>query len=325
MPEARRGVPGLIEPRLLVIAGPTAAGKSELALAACRALGGELIAADSATVYRGLDVGTGKPSARERAEVPHHCLDLRDPREPFSVAQYGEAAGAAVAACAARGRVPVVAGGSGLYLRQLLDRPMLPPVPPDPALRAQLAARPAGELHAELAAADPAAAARLHPADRRRVIRALEVQRATGRPVSAFWAQPRPARHPCLLVLVDRPPELLRQRMAARVERMLACGLIEEVRGLLAAGVPAASQAMQALGYRQTAAWLEAGDLPLARLRDAILTATAAFAKRQRTWFRAEPHGVRIELGAAPAADALPEVLALWARTGPVQPPAPGA
>jgi tRNA dimethylallyltransferase len=300
--------------RVLVIAGATAVGKSELALACCQVLGGEVISADSATVYRGLDIGSGKPTLAERRAVPHHCLDVRDPGQPFSVAEYRVLAEAAIAACAARGRVPVLAGGTGLYIRQVLDAPRLPEVPPDPALRAELAARPAHELHAALAKVDPVAAARIDPRNVRRVIRALEVYRATGRPISAHWAESGPLRRPSCLVVLDRPQEVLRRRIAARAERMLAAGLVAEVRGLLTAGVPVDAQALQALGYRQTVQWL-ASAAPLSALREAIVAATAAYARRQRTWFRREPGAVWLDLGEAPARDALPRVLEAWRAT----------
>jgi tRNA dimethylallyltransferase len=303
----------VIAGRLLVIAGTTAAGKSELALAAALALGGEIISADSAAVYRGMDIGTGKPGPRERALVPHHCLDLRDPREPFSVAEYRQAAEASLHGCLERGRVPLLVGGSGLYIRRVLEVGPLPPAPPDPALRAELERLPAAELHAELSRVDAETAARLPPSDRRRVIRALEVHRATGRPLSAFLPPPGapPPRRPCLLLVLDRPPEVLRQCIAARTDAMLAAGLVEETAALLRAGVPPSAQSMQALGYRQAVAHLRGG-LPREALRAEIVAATTRFAKRQRTWFRREPGAVWIELGDRPAAAELPRVLERW-------------
>ena len=301
-------------PRILVIAGPTAVGKSEAALAVCRIVGGEIISADSGAVFRGCDIGTGKPSRADRVSVPHHLVDVRDPREPFSVAEYRALAEAAILACAARGRVPVLAGGSGLYIRQVLEAPELPPVPPQPRLRAELQARPAEELHARLAGVDPEAAARIHPANVRRVIRALEVWSVTGRPISEAWAASARPRRPACLLLLDRPPEVLRARIAARVRRMLEEGLVEEVRGLLAAGVPAEAQAMQALGYRQTARWLDSGHGSQGQLEEEIVAATARFAKRQRTWFRRESGAAWHDLGDGPAIAAVPWILERWAR-----------
>ncbi len=312
-PDSGAPIPG-VWPRVLVIAGPTAAGKSEAALAVCRTVGGEIISADSGAVYRGCDIGTGKPTPADRAIVPHHLVDVRDPREPFSVAEYRTLAESAIRACGARGRVPVLVGGSGLYIRQVLDAPELPPVPPQPDLRARLQSRAPEELHAELAAIDPEAAARIHPANVRRVVRALEVWSVTGRPISAAWAESaRPRRPACLLVL-DRPPEVLRTRIAVRVRHMLEVGLVEEVRALLASGVPAEAQAMQALGYRQTVHWLQGGAAPLAQLEEQIVAATARFAKRQRTWFRREQGAVWCDLGDRPAAAAVPWILERWAQ-----------
>jgi tRNA dimethylallyltransferase len=303
-------------PPLLVLAGPTAVGKTELALEVCRALGGEVIMADSAAVYRGLDIGTAKPTPEQRARVPHHLLDLRDPRETFSVAEYRVLAEAAILGCAARGRVPVLVGGTGLYIRQVLEAPALPPVPPQPELRAALATRPAEELYAELRRVDPEAAARIHPANVRRVIRALEVWHVTGRPISEAWRRSRAAggagrRELACLVVLDRPQPVLRQRIEARVAEMLRAGLVDEVQGLLAAGVPPGAQSLQALGYRQTVAWLGSGQ-PLAALREAIVRATVQYAKRQRTWFRREAEARWLQLGDLPAARALPEVLRVW-------------
>lgn len=306
-------------PRVLVLAGPTATGKSEAALAVCSALGGEIISADSGAVYRGCDIGTGKPSADERTAVPHHLIDVRDPGEPFSVAEYRVLAESAIVACATRGHVPVLAGGTGLYIRQVLDAPELPPVAPRPELRAALLARPADELHAELMAVDPMAAARIHPANVRRVVRALEVWSVTGRPISQAWAESvRPRRPACFLVL-DRPADVLRARIAARVRRMLDAGLVEEVRGLLASGVSPADQSMQALGYRQTVRWLQ-GNAPLADLEEEIVVGTARFAKRQRTWFRREPGAVWYELGDRPSTDAVPWILQQWVASGGLHP-----
>ncbi len=307
--------------RILVIAGTTASGKSALGLAAALRLGGEIVSADSAAVYRGLDIGTGKPGPAERALVPHHCLDLRDPGEPFTVAEYREAALAAVEGCLGRGAAPLLVGGSGLYVRQVLERTVTPPVPPDPALRAELERRPAADLHAELARVDPASAARLPPGDRRRVIRALEVHRATGRPLSAFLppAGVRPPRRPHLLLVLDRPPDVLRRRIADRVERMLEAGLLGEVEGLLRAGVPPSAQALQALGYRQAVAHLRQGGT-VDGLRAEIVAATARFAKRQRTWFRGEPDAKWLDLGDGPPEAALSALVERWRDgTGPVE------
>lgn len=306
-------VPGSAWPRVLVIAGPTATGKSEAALAVCRALDGEIISADSGSVYRGCDIGTGKPTPAERVDVPHHLIDVANPSETFSVAEYRVLAESAIGACAARGRVPVLTGGTGLYLRQVLEAPELPPVPAQPQLRAALLARAPEDLYAELATVDPEAAVRIHPANVRRVVRALEVWSVTGRPISAAWAESaRPRRPACFLVL-DRPQEVLRARIVARVRRLLDQGLVEEVRALLASGVAPESPSMQALGYRQTVRWMR-GTSSLSVLEAEIVTATAQFAKRQRTWFRREPGARWLDLGDGPAGDAVSWILQRWAE-----------
>lgn len=307
--------------RLLVIAGTTASGKSALALRAALALGGEIVSADSAAIYRGLEIGTGKPGPEQRALVPHHCLDLREPGAPFSVAEYREAALQAVRDCLRRGVVPLLVGGSGMYVRRVLERCAPPPVAPDPALRAELERRPAADLHAELGRVDPASAARLPPGDRRRVIRALEVHRATGLPLSAFLPPPgvRPPRRRHALLILDRPPEVLRRRIAERVDRMLEEGLVEEVAGLLRAGVPPSAQSLQALGYRHVVTHLRQGGTA-AELRTAIIADTVRFAKRQRTWFRAEPDAVWLDLGETASEAALSQVVEWWRDgTGPVE------
>jgi tRNA dimethylallyltransferase len=300
---------------VLVLTGPTAVGKSELGLEVARALGAEIVSADSAMVYRGLDIGTAKPSAAERAAVPHHLLDLREPEEPFSLAEYLPLAQEALRAVAARGRVPLLVGGTGLYLRHLLEGSSLPPVAPQPALRQALERRArergAAALHAELAAVDPAAAAVIPPNNVRRVVRALEVHQVSGAPISSFWQVRSAARRPACVLVCDRPREVLAARIAARVAGMLRAGLVDEVRGLLARGVPPGAQALQALGYKETVAWLREGGTP-ADLEQAIVRATRRYAKRQRTWWRAEPRAQWLDLGEGPVSAAVPRVLAAW-------------
>ena len=302
-------------PPVLVLTGPTAAGKSALAMAVARALAAEIVSADSAMIFRGLCVGTAKPSAGDRAAVPHHLIDLREPDQPFSVAEYQPLAERAIRAIAARGRVPLLVGGTGLYLRQVLEARELPPVPPHPELRAALAreveVRGPDALHRQLAAVDPTAAAAIPAANARRVIRALEVFRVSGVPISAYWTPDRGYRLPARVLVCDRPRATLEARIAARVRAMLAGGLIAEVRGLLAAGVPSRAQSLQALGYKETVAWLGVGG-PVADLERALTRATVRYAKRQRTWWRADPRARWVDLGERPAADAVPAVLAAW-------------
>lgn len=300
---------------ILVLTGPTAVGKSELALAMCAAIGGEVLSADSAAVYRGLEIGTAKPGPSERAAVPHHLLDLRAPQEPFTAADYREAARATIAEVWSRGRVPVLVGGSGLYLRVALAEAGVPAVPPDPQLRQELAARPPQQLYAELLRVDPRAAAGIHPANTRRVVRALEVYHRSGRPISEHWDASRPRLPACLLV-VDRPQAVLRERIAARVAAMLRRGLVDEVQGLLAAGVSPQAQSLAALGYRQVVRCLR-GETAAAGLEASIVQATVRFARRQRTWFRAEADAQWLDAGVAPATELLQQVrrrFADWCR-----------
>lgn len=276
-------------PAMLVVAGPTASGKSALALALAERSGGEIVSCDSVAVYRGFDIGTAKPSPAERARVPHHLLDVVDAGEPFSAARFVELADVAIADCHRR-RVPViVSGGTALYLKALLEGLFSAP-PPDPALRARLK-REAAELgwpalHARLAAVDPAAAARIAPRDPVRIERALEVYQQTGVPLSVHHAaQARSApRHQALVVVLDPPPAALAAAIVARAERMLAAGLVDETRRLLAEH-GRACKPLGSLGYAQAVAHLD-GRLEVAALAPAIAAATRQFARRQRTFFR---------------------------------------
>lgn len=291
--EGRAGTP------LLVILGPTAVGKTALALRLARRLEGEIVSADSAMIYRGMDIGTDKPSPAERAEIPHHLMDVCDPDQPFSVWEYQRRARAAIAAVAARGRLPLLVGGTGLYIRAVI-RPWyaFAPAPPDPALRAELAARAAAAggaaLHRELAAVDPEAAARIGPHNVRRLVRALEVYRVTGVPFSRWLERARAAAAPpydALLVGLTRAREDLYRRIEARVEDQLRRGLVAEVRSLLAHGYSPALPALQALGYKEVIAYLE-GRVPYEEMVRLLKRNTRRYAKRQETWFRRE-EGVR--------------------------------
>jgi tRNA dimethylallyltransferase len=278
---------------LLVVVGPTAAGKTALAIAVARLAGAEIVGADASQVYRGMDVGTGKATAAELGDVRHHLVDVVDPDAPFDAALYARLADAAIADIRARGRQVVVCGGTGFYLRALLQGLCEAP-PVDATIREDLRARiAAGELpamHAELAAVDPTAAARIAPRDRQRVERALGVYLATGRPLTA-WQSAQAAtgpRHPHVLVGLDVPSDALKARIAARVDAMIAAGFVAEVRRLLDAGYDPALPSFGALGYRHLAAHVR-GDLPLDEARRRTLHDTERYARRQRTWFRALP------------------------------------
>ena len=290
------------DPRPLAIAlmGPTASGKTALALEWAQRLGGEIVSVDSALVYRGLDIGAAKPSAAERAQVPHHLIDLRDPWQPYSAAEFAVDARRALDAITARGKLPILAGGTGLYFRALLSG--LSPMPEaDPAIRAliagEAAARGWAALHAELSVIDPVAAARIHATDAQRIQRALEVHRLSGRSISDWHrdtrAQPRlPYR---VLKLVLAPPDraLLHGRIAQRFDAMLSAGFLEEVarlRGLpplRARPQPLELPALRAVGYRQAWEHLD-GATDASTFRDHAIFATRQLAKRQLTWLRGE-------------------------------------
>ena len=285
--------PAPAPPPVLAIVGPTATGKSELGMRVAREVGGEIVNADALQVYRGLDVGTAKPTPEERREVPHHLIDLLDPQERFSAGEFARQGRRAIEAIRGRGRLPIVVGGSGFYLQALFEG--LSPLPPaDPELRRELARRAAEEgpetVHAMLARVDPATARRLPAGDVQRVVRALEVAITTGRPLSRWIAERPPGEDPlpAFRVALTLPRTLLYDRIAARVARMLAQGWVEEVRGLLDQGVDPEAPAFQAIGYRQIVRFVQGG-WSLDEAVDETVRATRRFAKRQLTWFRNEP------------------------------------
>lgn len=270
------------------LSGPTASGKSSLAIPLARRLGAEIVSVDSMAVYRGLDVGTAKPTAEQRQAVPHHVLDVVSPAEAYSVARWLADATAALADCRSRGRRVLFVGGTPLYLRALRDG--LAPLPPaDPGIRAALAAEAERHgpesLHARLEALDPAAAARIHPRDSKRTIRALEVAEVTGRPLSAAFA---PAADPVFerrLMVVDVPRATLYRRIDERVQRMFSTGLVEETRAALATPGGIGPTARQAAGYAESMALLD-GQIDLAEAIRRTQQRTRQLAKRQLTWLR---------------------------------------
>jgi tRNA dimethylallyltransferase len=284
---------------VLVIGGPTASGKSAFALELAQALNGTIIAADSVQVYRGFDIGSAKPSAAEQALVPHRCIDLLEPTATGHAGSWVRAADEAIAEAHASGRVPLVVGGTGLYIRSLLHGLSETPEAP-PELRQRLSHEwqtlGAEAMHSRLAAVDSEAARRIHANDSVRVIRALEVFEHTGTPLSAQQQAHgfRPARYRYLLWVLDRDRDVLRQRVHRRAQAMLDAGLVDEVRGLLGQGVPPTCTPMQAIGYREVVDALQ-GALPFAEVATRIGHATAQYAKRQRTWFRAESDAVWLD------------------------------
>ena len=277
-------------PRLIAVVGPTGAGKSALALRLARARDGEVVSCDSLQVYRDLDIGSAKPTLAARALVPHHLLDVVDADADFSAAEYARRARAVLPEIVGRGRLPIVAGGTGLYLRALLDGLFEGPAR-DRALRARLEALAErhgdARLHRFLARVDPASAARIGRNDRVRVVRALEVFWLTGRPISAHHRSgAEPLAGFAVLVLGLAPDrEALRGAVERRTGEMLARGLLDEVRGLLARGYSPHLRPLRAIGYRQAVAVVEGRCSPEEATRD-IVSATLQFAKRQMTWFR---------------------------------------
>jgi tRNA dimethylallyltransferase len=283
-------------PPVLALAGPTASGKTALALAFAEHMRHrrpvEIVSVDSALVYRGMDIGTAKPSAAERAAVPHHLIDILDPAESYSAARFCADALRLVEEIRGRGHLPLLVGGTMLYLKALRDG--LDPMPPaDPAVRAAIDARAALEgwpvLHAELARLDPATAARLAPGDAQRIQRALEVHAVSGRPLSAWQQGTQTRRGPELILVALEPRERgwLHARIEQRFEAMLAAGLLDEVAALRARGdLHAELPSMRCVGYRQAWAALDGGPARRAELRLQGVAATRQLAKRQLTWLR---------------------------------------
>jgi tRNA dimethylallyltransferase len=278
-------------PAVIAVLGPTASGKSALGLELAQQLGGEILCCDSMQVYRGMDIGTAKASATERAAVPHHLLDVASPDEQFHAAAWAEAARALIASTTARERLPIIVGGTGLYFRALVQGLFDAPKP-DPEIRARHQAEAAEvgvpALHERLRGIDPEAAAKINPTDLIRVSRALEVFEQTGVPISELRREKAPAPPPLRMfsVLLAFDLDYLRPRIAARVDSMMAAGFLDEVRALREAGFRDA-RAMQGLGYKQLGEFLD-GKSDLEAAVVATKSATAAYARRQRTWFRRE-------------------------------------
>lgn len=274
---------------LLVLVGPTAVGKTAISVAVARRLGAEIISGDSMQVYRGMDIGTAKITPAEMDGVPHHMIDMKEPDEPFSVAEFQARVDGLIRSILGRGRLPMLVGGTGLYVRAVLQEYTFTEMEGDPDLRERLAAEEAqhsvGHLHRRLAAVDPAAAARLHPNDLRRIIRALEVFETTGVPISETQTAGDAApRYDDLFIGLTMDRELLYQRIDQRVEQMLAAGLQREVERLLLR-FPPSTQALEAIGYREMV-WHLRGLLTYPETAALIQRNTRRFAKRQYTWFK---------------------------------------
>ena len=292
----------------LALVGSTASGKTSASLELARRLDGELLLIDSMTVYRGMDVGTAKPSVEEREGIPHHLVDIADPSERFSVAEFQGLARSAMAAITERGRRALLVGGSGLYFRAVVDELEFPGTEPDLRSTLEAEARAIGteRMHERLSAFDPGAATKMEPTNARRVVRALEVAASTGRPFSSFaegWDRYPEGNVRAAGVRV--PPEVLRRRIEERATDQLKGGLLEETQRLLDGGSERLLTASQAIGYAEAAEHL-AGDITLDEALEKIVRRTKALARRQMAWFRRDPRIRWFE--ADSAADAVDEI-----------------
>jgi tRNA dimethylallyltransferase len=268
--------------------GPTAVGKTALSLALAKEFDGEIISGDSMQVYRGMDIGTAKVSPEERREVPHHLIDIIDPDTPFSVQEFQQLAREKIAEISRRGHLPILVGGTGLYIEAVTHEYDMPHVPENPELRAKLKrfAETEGKerLHGRLALADPVAAAKLHPNDVRRIIRALEVYYVTGKPISEMKGKGN-SPYDSLWIGLTMPRELLYERINERVDRMVAQGLVDEVKKLKERGYHLGLTSMQAIGYKEIISYLN-GEMTLEQAISLIKKGTRKYAKRQLSWFR---------------------------------------
>jgi tRNA dimethylallyltransferase len=301
-----------VDTPLITLIGPTAVGKTATAIRLCRDFGGEVISADSRQIYRGLDIGTAKPTPQERAAVVHHLIDVVDPDQALGLAEYQALAYAAINDVLSRKRAPFLVGGTGQWVRAVVEGWRVPHVPPDDTLRAELeaeAARIGAEaLHAQLVAVDPAAAAKIDYRNVRRVIRALEVYLKTGTPISQSQrAQPPPYR--ILPIGLTMPRKVLYARIDARVDRMLADGLVDEVRTLVAQGYGLDLPAMSGLGYRQIGQYL-AGKISLDEAVRLIKKETRRFVRQQYNWFRLDDPAIHWFDVSRDCYDALRQVVA---------------
>jgi tRNA dimethylallyltransferase len=281
-------MPSLDRPPLIVILGPTAVGKTEIAIQLAGRLDGEIVSADSRLFYRGMDIGTAKPTAAEQARVPHHLIDVADPNETWSLVDFQNAARRAIAGIHARQRLPFLVGGTGQYIRAVTEGWQVPPAPPDPQLRAALEAwvaeLGAEGLHDRLAILDPGAARQIDYRNVRRTVRALEVILRTGRRFSEQRGR-SPSPYETLLLGLSRPRPELFARIDARIEAMLAAGLVSEVQALLAKGYSPELPTLSAIGYREVIAHLQ-GEITLEEAVVRIKRSTRQFVRRQANWFK---------------------------------------
>lgn len=279
--------------KLLIIVGPTAVGKTDIAIKVAQALNGEIISADSMQIYRGMNIGTATPTLAEQQGVPHHLIDIVDPGQPFSVADYQKMARQKVTEITDRGRLPILVGGTGLYVRAVIDPYNFIPAKTDWDLRSRLRkqAREAGldSLYQWLGEVDPVAAERIHANDKRRIIRALEVYQTTGQPLTFWESQVDTSKqlYDLLMIGLNRPRQELYDRINQRAEQMVEGGLLDEAQDLLAKGLDESFIANQAIGYKEFIAYLK-GEESLAEALARLQQTTRRYAKRQLTWFRSD-------------------------------------
>ena len=288
----------MAKPQVIAISGPTASGKSDLALKLAQELNGEIICMDSMQIYRRMDIGTAKPTPQEQSLVPHHMLDILDPTESYAVADYAQAAEKVIFDVCQKGKQPILAGGTGLYLKALMHGLALGGTVGDEQIRSRLyaaAQEPDGKLllHKRLMEVDPVSAAKFHPNDIRRVIRALEVYELTGTPISQQQKEEPERPFDILPLAIDMPREILYARLERRVHLMMEQGLLREVEALLENGVTAQMQSMQGIGYKELIPVVKGADT-LEHAVWLIILNTRHYAKRQGTWLRTEPKTIWI-------------------------------
>ncbi len=274
---------------MISILGPTAVGKSKLAVEIAKKINGEIISADSMQVYRGMDIGTAKPTLKECQEIPHHLIDIRNPDEEWTVSDFVEQTNKLTSEIEKRSKTPIIVGGTGLYLWALLEGYSFPMAPADKEIRGKLEKLPLSTLYAQLTTIDPEAAKKIHPNDKKRIIRALEVYELTGEPISKLQEnRTQNTEHrtqDTILIGLILPREELHLRINKRVDQMIAEGLIDEVKGLLAKGYSKDLPSFQALGYKEAVNYLD-GKWSKEEMITELKKRTRNFAKRQMTWFK---------------------------------------
>jgi tRNA dimethylallyltransferase len=286
-------MPESTKPKIIIILGPTASGKTALSLGIAPRFGCEIISADSMQVYRGMDIGSAKLSQTERASVVHHLIDIVDPDYPFNVADFRSRADRSITEIYQRGKLPLICGGTGLYINSLVyPYNFSQAIDSDPQIRQKLhdefASGQGEQMHSRLQEIDPLAAAKIHANDARRLLRALEIHALTGKNPSEFHADNQPVKYQPMMIGLTAPRDILYQRIELRVEEMIEQGLVAEVEKLLQANISRGAVSMQGLGYKQIAAYL-AGECSLAEAIELMKRDTRRFAKRQMTWFKRDP------------------------------------